>query len=115
VVSANTAGVFGTALPPASGDGGSQIVDFRGNVVAQALQGPSMAANVDLDLEGLRASRRRVGMENMLARQRFELYAPTYAKYTLYPANTVDGVPAREDFRRAQQSVIDRLAADGVI
>src|SRR5690606_21748487 len=83
VVSANTAGVFGTALPPASGDGGSQIVDFRGNVVAQALQGPSMAANVDLDLEGLRASRRRVGMENMLARQRFELYAPTYAKYTL--------------------------------
>lgn len=115
VVSANTAGVFGTALPPASGDGGSQVVDFRGNVLAQAIQGPSMAANAELDLEGLRAFRRRVGMENMLARQRFELYASTYANYTFHPANTVDGVPEREAFRRAQQSVIDRLAADGII
>ena len=74
-----------------------------------------MAANAELDLEGLRAFRRRVGMENMLARQRFELYASTYANYTFHPANTVDGVPEREAFRRAQQSVIDRLAADGII
>lgn len=115
VVSANTAGVFGTALPPASGDGGSQVVDFRGNLLAMAAQGPSMAANAELDLAALRAFRRRVAMENMLARQRFELYAPTYASRTIHPANTVDGVPERGDFRRMQQSVIDRLVADGVI
>lgn len=115
VVSANTAGLFGTALPPASGDGGSQVVDFRGNLLAMAAQGPSMAANAELDLAALRAFRRRVAMENMLARQRFELYAPTYASRTIHPANTVDGVPERGDFRRMQQSVIDRLVADGVI
>lgn len=115
VVSANTAGLFGTALPPASGDGGSQVVDYRGNLLAAATQGPSMAANAELDLAGLRAFRRRVAMENMLARQRFELYAPTYAGRTIHPANSVDGVPERGDFRRVQQNVIDRLVADGVI
>lgn len=115
VVSANTAGVFGTALPPASGDGGSQVVDYRGNLLAAATQGPSMAANAELDLSGLRAFRRRVAMENMLARQRFEVYAPTYAGRTIHPANTVDGVPDRGHFRSTQQRVIERLVADGVI
>jgi predicted amidohydrolase len=115
VVSANTAGVFGTALPPASGDGGSQIVDFRGTVLAAATQGPSMAANAEVDLAALRAFRRRVAMDNMLARQRFEVYAPTYAGRTIHPANSFTGVPDRGDFRRVQQSVIDRLAADGII
>lgn len=115
VVSANTAGLFGTGLPAASGDGSSQIVDFRGNLVAAATQGPTMAANAEIDLASLRAFRRRVAMENMLARQRFELYAPTYAGHSIHPPNTVDGVPERADFRRTQQDVISRLAADGII
>lgn len=115
VVSANTAGLFGTGLPPASGDGSSQIVDFRGNLTAAAAQGPSMAANAEIDLSALRAFRRRVAMENMLARQRFELYAPTYSGRSIHPANTVDGVPERADFRRTQQDVISRLEADGII
>ena len=115
VVSANTAGVHGTALPFASGDGSSQVVDYRGNLLAAAAQGPSMAANAELDLAGLRAFRRRVGMENMLARQRLDLYASTYGRYTIHPPNTVSGVPDRGFFRRIQQSVIDRLVADGVI
>lgn len=115
VVSANTAGLFGTSLPAASGDGSSQVVDFRGTVIVEATQGPSMAANAEIDLAALRAFRRRVAMENMLARQRFELYAPTYAGRTIHPANTFDGVPERADFRRAQHDVISRLVADGVI
>ncbi len=115
VVSANTAGLYGTALPPQSGDGSSKIVDYRGHVLAEAAQGPSMAANAEIDLAGLRAFRRRVAMENLLARQRFELYAPTYAGTTVHPANTVDGVPARADFRRTQHDVIRRLEAAGII
>ena len=115
VVSANTAGLFGTALPTASGDGSSQIVDFRGHLIAAAAQGPTMAANAEIDLASLRAFRRRVAMENMLARQRFELYAPTYAGRSIHPANTVDGIPERADFRRTQHDVISRLAADGII
>src|SRR5690606_35740489 len=85
VVSANTAGLFGSGLPPMSGDGSSKIVDHRGLVLAEAAQGASMAANAEVDLAGLRAFRRRVAMENMLARQRFELYAPTYAGTQMHP------------------------------
>ena len=90
-------------------------MDFRGTVLAAATQGPSMAANAEVDLAALRAFRRRVAMDNMLARQRFEVYAPTYAGRTIHPANSFTGVPDRGDFRRVQQSVIDRLAADGII
>ncbi|WP_206515997.1 nitrilase-related carbon-nitrogen hydrolase [Nocardioides pantholopis] len=115
VVSANTAGLYGTALPPQSGDGSSKIVDHRGLVLAEAAQGPSMAANAEIDLASLRAFRRRVAMENVLARQRFELYAPTYAGTSVHPANTVDGVPDRAHFRSTQESVIRGLEARGII
>lgn len=115
VVSANTAGLHGTALPPMSGDGSSKVVDHRGLVLAEAGPGASMAANAEVDLASLRAFRRRVAMDNMLARQRFELYAPTYAGTTIHPANRVTGVPERGDFRATQQRVIDDLAARGVI
>ncbi|WP_378528439.1 nitrilase-related carbon-nitrogen hydrolase [Nocardioides yefusunii] len=115
IVSANTAGLFGQGLPPMSGDGSSKIVDHRGFVHAEAASGPSMAANAMIDLGASRAFRRRVAMENVLARQRFELYAPTYAGHVLHPANTVDGVPDRSQFRATQQSVVDALVARGVI
>lgn len=115
VVSANTAGLFGQGLPPMSGDGSSKIVDHRGIVQAEAASGPSMAANAEIDLASSRAFRRRVAMENVLARQRFELYAPTYAGTTVHPANTVDGVPERTHFRETQLSVIASLAERGVI
>lgn len=115
VVSANTAGLYGQGLPPLSGDGSSKVVDHRGIVVAEAASGPSMAANAEIDLAASRAFRRRVAMENVLARQRFELYAPTYAQTTIHPANTVEGVPERAHFRATQESVIAALVARGVI
>jgi predicted amidohydrolase len=115
VVSANTAGLYGQGLPPMSGDGSSKVVDHRGLVVAEAASGPSMAANAEIDLASSRAFRRRVAMENMLARQRFELYAPTYAGTSIHPANTVHGVPERSHFRETQHSVIAALAERGVI
>lgn len=115
VVSANTAGLYGTGLPPLSGDGHSKIVDHRGLVLAEAAAGPSMAANAEIDLASLRAHRRRIGMENLLARQRFELYAPTYSSVQIHPANQVTSVPARSDFRAAQERVVASLAERGII
>ena len=115
VVSANTAGLYGQGLPPMSGDGASKVVDHRGLVLAEAAGGPSMVAHAEIDLASSRAFRRRVAMENTLARQRFELYAPTYAATTIHPANTVEGVPERTHFRATQQNVIDALAERGVI
>ncbi|MGI5158907.1 nitrilase-related carbon-nitrogen hydrolase [Microbispora sp. CA-102843] len=116
VVSANTAGLYGTGLPAESGDGGSQIVDHRGIVIAKAGQGESMAANAEIDLAALRRARRTPEMMNLLPRQRFELYAPSYAGTSFYPPNSVrPGEISRGHFVAAQRQVIDRLSADGLI
>ncbi|MFO1207433.1 MAG: nitrilase-related carbon-nitrogen hydrolase [Burkholderiales bacterium] len=89
VVSANTAGLYGTGLPALSGDGSSKVVDYRGIVLAAAAQGESMAANAEIDLTALRRFRGRATQDNLLPRQRFELYAHSYASRSFYPPNTV--------------------------
>lgn len=116
VVSANTAGIDNTPLPSASADGGSRIVDQRGLTLALSGPGPTMTASAEIDLAALRRHRRRPGMENLLARQRFELYAQSYASHSFYPPNTMTtGVPERKDFVKNQQAAIRRLADLNVI
>lgn len=116
VVSANSAGITGTPIPAASTDGGSKVLDYEGRVLAEAGPGESMAAYAALDLGALRRYRRRPGMPNLLARQRLELYAPTYAARTVYPPNTMsDGPPPRSHFRDTLAETIERLDASGVI
>jgi len=116
VISANTAGMDGLDLPAASADGMSCVVDFKGRVLAEAGYGESCVATADIDLDALRRFRRRPGMENLLSRQRFEIYAASYAEHTHYPANTMtDGFDGRAHFVRTQAEVIERLAKKGVI
>jgi predicted amidohydrolase len=116
VVSSNSAGIAGIDIPFASTDGGSKIVDYRGTVLAEADVGESMVANATLDLGALRHERYRAGMGNMLARQRFELYADSYARHSFYPANTLlSGISDRSHFVRTQQETIERLMKAGVI
>lgn len=120
VVSANTAGIADIAIPLGSADGGSKIVDYLGEVRAEAGPGESMVANAELDLGALRRYRQRPGMGNLLARQRLELFAATYAQ-SVYPPNTMlDGsgklrVPDRSHFVDTQRAVIERLRAAGII
>ena len=120
VVSANTAGIAGVDMPFASADGRSKVVDYLGEVRAEALTGESANACAELDLAALRRYRRRPGMGNMLSRQRLELFASTYAG-TMYPANTMldaQGalrVPERRHFIETQRAVIERLASSGLI
>jgi predicted amidohydrolase len=116
VVSCNTAGMEGLDLPGASADGGSTIVDYRGLVLAEAGPGESVVACAEIDLEALRRFRRRPGMENLLARQRFEAYAESYAHHRHYPAdNLTDGFEGRKHFIDTQAAVIRKLAEKGVI
>ncbi|MCS6807409.1 MAG: nitrilase-related carbon-nitrogen hydrolase [Bacteroidota bacterium] len=116
VVSANSAGIIGTDIPCASVDGGSKVVDYRGIVLAEAGTGESMVASATIDIEALRRERRRVGMANILARQRFELFAASYAQHSFYPANTLLGKQAdRAHFVRVQQETIETLAKAGII
>lgn len=120
VVSANTAGIADIDIPLGSADGGSQIVDYLGEVRAEAGAGESMVANSELDLGALRRYRQRPGMGNLLARQRLELFAATYAQ-SVYPANTMldsSGklrAPDRSHFLDTQRAVIERLRAAGII
>ena len=120
VVSANTAGIAGAGLPLASADGGSRVVDYKGQVVAQSGSGETFTAFAEIDLGALRHKRRTPAMGNYLARQRLELFAPVYAAASPQPANSLlkDGevvVPEREHFRRVQDATIERLTKDGLI
>ncbi|MEQ8517223.1 MAG: nitrilase-related carbon-nitrogen hydrolase [Chromatocurvus sp.] len=119
VVSANSACIHDIPFPKDSTGGGSRVVDYKGQVLAEAAGGESMCGNAEVDIDALRRTRRRPAMTNMLARQRLDLFAPTYAE-GVYPANNmlVEGdirVPDRSHFMATQQAVIDGLVARGII
>jgi predicted amidohydrolase len=116
LVSANTAGIANTPIPPASADGGSKIIDYRGIVLAETATGDSMTAFAEIDLAALRRERRRPGLNNLLSRQRFELYAESYSQSHFYPANTMlDREVDRKHFLQTQQASIKRLTDLGII
>lgn len=116
VVSSNTAGIANIPIPVASADGGSKIIDYRGLVLAETGEGESMAAFAEIDLAALRRYRRRPGLNNLLSRQRFELYAQSYHHSHFYPANTMlEKEVHRKHFIQTQQETIERLTKLGVI
>lgn len=116
VVSANTAGIANIAIPVSSADGGSKILDYRGLVLAETGEGESMAAFAEIDLAALRRYRRRLGLNNLLSRQRLELYAESYRQSHFYPANTMlEKEVDRKHFIQTQQETIERLAKLGLI
>ncbi len=121
IVSANSAGIAGISIPFASTDGKSQIVDHLGKVVVEAGAGESMVANAEIDIAALRRYRNRAGMVNLLARNRFELWAGEYFRAADaglgHPPNNIDPeqVPGRPHFLNTHQGVISRLKEHGII
>jgi predicted amidohydrolase len=110
IVSANSAGMAGISIPFASTDGGSKVINYEGLILAEAGYGESMVANATIDLHALRAHRQRPGMSNFLARQRFELYADSYANHHFYPVNSLlDKKAERQHFVETQIETIRRL------
>ncbi|MEW6491906.1 MAG: nitrilase-related carbon-nitrogen hydrolase [Cyanobacteriota bacterium] len=116
VISANSAGIANIPIPTASTDGGSKIVDYRGLILAETGSGESMAAFAEIDLAALRRYRRRPGLNNLLSRQRLELYAESYRQSHFYPANTMlEGEVDRKHFIQTQRETIERLIKLGII
>lgn len=119
VISANSGGFAGIALPQESSDGMSKIIDMKGRVMAEASVGESMVAHAELDLATLRRYRAKPGMSNLLSRQRNELFAPMYQQ-AVYPANNLldeQQQPKnvnRSHFEATQQTVIRMLQQQGV-
>lgn len=120
LVSANSGGIRDVDIPENSADGMSKVVDYLGEVRAEAAGGESMAANATIDIAALRRQRRKPGMGNVLSRQRLELFAATYAG-SVYPANTMldeqrqPFVPERAHFIARQREAIEMLTARGVL
>ena len=110
VVSANSGGLADISIPENSTDGGSKIVDYKGLIIAETAQGESINAFAEIDLTALRRNRKRPGMANILSRQRFELYAESYAKNSFYPPNTLlEKDATRSHFVETQKAVIEKL------
>lgn len=119
VVSANAAGVTGTAVPERSSTGMSKIVDYEGRVLAAAASGgESMVANAQIDIGALRRRRRQGGLTNVLARQPFQAYAASYAATSFHSPGQLAAAgaePATATLRATQAAVIERLARLGLI
>ena len=114
IVSANSGGVSGIPFPAESTDGHSQVVDFRGHVHAEAGPGDSMCAFAEVDIEALRRARGKPAMNNMLARQRLELFRNVYADPGIYPSNTLlegggNAVPGRAFYIEKLREAIRQL------
>jgi len=115
VVSANSAAITDIDFPAESTTGSSQIVDFKGTVMAETIAGESSNANALIDIERLRQARRKPAMTNLIARQRYEVVKDSYSNI-IYPANNLaDKVPDRQHFLDTQKEVIQNLIDKGVI
>jgi len=121
VISANSARLDHNPIPAESATGMSKIVDYRGEVLAEAAAGgESMVATATIDLDALRAARRRTGLTNMLVRQPFQAYAESYARTVFHPKNLLLAgaqvrVPEKGELARWQADDIGRLDREGII
>ncbi len=121
VVSANSAALTGTPLPAESTTGMSKVVDYYGQILAEAAPGgESMVAYATIDLGALRACRRKTGLSNVLVRQPFKAYADSYRDTVFHPANLLLAggkarVPERREFTEWQRADIARLTKLGVL
>lgn len=121
VVSANSAGIEDIAIPKASTDGSSKIIDYRGLVLAEAGYGESMAAYAEIDIAGLRRYRRRPGMGNILSRQPLGLWRDALEGQDVQTRNTLTGTagetltPDRSFYAERQRQAIERLSDKGII
>ncbi|MFI6480925.1 nitrilase-related carbon-nitrogen hydrolase [Nonomuraea sp. NPDC050663] len=112
VVSANSGGLDGIPIPRDSTNGGSELLDFEGRVLAQAGGGESIVAAAELDLAALRRARSRPGMGNLPARVKTALWAQEYGRHDgERPNGLAHAVPDRAWFTRRQQDVIDRTVS----
>jgi predicted amidohydrolase len=117
VVSANSAGIYGTPVPSQSTDGMSVVVDWSGRILAEAGLGETLNANAVLDIGGLREARRRTGMTNLLSRLPLAAFEAAYRTTVLASPNaSSDGRMAeRSEVSRRQREIIERLVRDGTI
>jgi predicted amidohydrolase len=117
VVSANSAGIYGTSIAAESTDGMSIVLDWYGRTLAEAGTGETFNANAVLDISALRDTRRKGGMTNLLSRLPLDAFEKSYRDTSLAPPNkTPDGkMMERPQVLAKQREVIDGLVRRGVL
>lgn len=121
VISSNTSAIHNSPVPQNSTQGHSQVVDYKGQVVAEAYAGESMVANGMIDIERLREARAKPAMTNLIARQRLSLFRSTYEQAHFYPEDNLINesgeivTPNRSHFLEQQAVVISQLQKAGII
>ena len=123
IISANTASIEDIPIPAYTCSMMSKVVDYRSKILAEAAPGgESMLAHAVIDIRGLRAQRRRLGMSNLLSRQPTDLYAMAYAEANIHGANSLlqDGeVKPPADriafYRERQEKILERMTNAGII
>ncbi|MGW0809943.1 nitrilase-related carbon-nitrogen hydrolase [Nonomuraea sp. NPDC002799] len=114
VVSANSGGLAGIPIPGDSTNGGSELIDYQGRVLAQAGAGESLVASAELDLAALRRARARPGMANLPSRVKTGLWAQEYGRHDgERPDGLSDGPRDRAWFAARQAETIERLYGPG--
>ena len=109
LVSANAAGFLGEQGPPYNVQGHSMIVAPTGQKLAQAGVGDIDMTYAMVDIASVQHMRATPGMANLLSRQRFELYADSYARLgTWAPDQLAKPDPARP--MRAQLEAVQAAA-----
>jgi predicted amidohydrolase len=117
VVSANSAGIYGTPVAANSTDGMSIVLDWYGRTLAEAGTGETFNANAVLDIAALRETRKKTGMTNTLSRLPMDAFEKTYADTRFAPANkTPDGkMIERAEVLARQRAVIEDMAVRGIL
>jgi len=116
VVSANSAGITDIGILKNSTDGHSQIVHYEGHPLAEASDGESIVANSWIHIDAQRHYRSVVSMKNYIARQRFGLYAKSYADHEHYPSNVfAEGKKQKSKFHLEQIKTIEKLKNKEII
>ena len=117
VVSANSAGIYGTPVAANATDGMSIVLDWYGRTLAEAGTGETFNANAVLDISALRETRRKTGMTNTLSRLPLSAFKQSYADTRLAPANkTPDGkMIERAEVLARQRAVIEAMVNAGIL
>jgi predicted amidohydrolase len=118
VISANVAGGIGFSKNGSTQGGRSRIVDYLGRSLAfEGKANETTEVSAEIDLRALRKARSDAGIENNLARARWDMYRPFYASAVGYPPNQFLATPMRDVSATIPivHSSIDALARAGVI
>jgi predicted amidohydrolase len=116
LMSANHGSMYGSSFPTFRSHGGSEVIDYKGEVVAQ-IGGPGEAVvSAMVDINMLRYRRNRAALTFV----RPHLFAKAYAEYEGFPKNRMTNKPSEtrmkiaEEYGKAGDETVKALLEKGI-